>query len=49
MKFNEVHFFLGTVITRFLDNPYQEIDFKSYLNSILPYKLGKILSDLHMS
>ena len=49
MKFNEVHFFLGTVITHFLDKPYQEIDFKSYLNSILPYKLGKILSDLHMS
>ena len=49
MKLNEVHFSLGTVITPFLDKPYQEINFKSHLNSVLLCKLGKILSDLYMS
>ena len=38
MKLNEVHFSLGPVITHFLDKPYQEIKFKSLLNSVLPYK-----------
>ena len=28
MKLNEVHFSSGTVITPFLDKPYQEINFK---------------------
>ena len=27
MKLNEVHFTSGTVITHFLDQPYQEINF----------------------
>ena len=49
MKLNEVHFSSGTVITPFLDKPYQEINFKSHLNSVLPCKEGKLLSDLPMS
>ena len=49
MKSNEVHFSLGTVITHFLDKPYQGINFKIHLNSVLPCKEGKILSGLHMS
>ena len=43
MKLNEVRFSLGTVITDFLDKPYQEINFKSHLNSVLPCKKGKTL------
>ena len=35
MKLNEVYFSLGTAIIHFLDKPYQEIDFKSHLNSAL--------------
>ena len=35
MKLNEVHFSSGTVITHFLDKPYQEIDLKNHLNSVL--------------
>ena len=35
MKLNEVHLSLGTVITHSLDKPYQEIHFKSHLNSVL--------------
>ena len=35
MKLNEVHFSLETVITHFLDKPYEEINFQSYLNSAL--------------
>ena len=38
MKLNEVHFSMGTVITHFLDKLYQEINFKSHLNSVLPCK-----------
>ena len=49
MKLNEVHFSPETVITDFLGKPYQKINFKSHLNSELPCKEGKILSDLHMS
>ena len=48
MKLNEVYFSSRTVITRFLDKPYQEINFKSHLSSVLPCKWLKILSDLHM-
>ena len=48
MKLNEVYFSSRTVITHFLDKPYQEISFKSHLNRVLPCKQGKILSDLHM-
>ena len=33
MKSNEGHFSSGTAITHFLDKPYEEIDFKSHLNS----------------
>ena len=35
MKLNELHFFSGTVITHFLNKPYQEINFKSHLSSVL--------------
>ena len=49
MKINEVHFSPGLVITHFFDKPYQQINFKSQLNSVLPCKWVKILSDLHMS
>ena len=49
MKLNEVYFSSGTGITNFLDKPYQKKKFKSHLNSVLPCKLGKMLSDLHMS
>ena len=49
MKLNEIHVSSGTVITHFLDKPYQEINFKTYLNSVLPCKWGIILSDLHIS
>ena len=48
MKLNEEHFSLGTVITHFLDKLYQEINFKSHVNRVLPCNLGKILPDLHM-
>ena len=48
MKLNEVYFSSRTVITHFLDKPYQETNFKSHLNSVLPCKWLKILSDLHM-
>ena len=34
MKLNEVPFSSGTVIIHFLDKPYQEINFKSPLNSV---------------
>ena len=47
MKLNEGHLYLGTVIIHFWDKPYQEINFKSDLNSVL--LSIKILSDLHMS
>ena len=49
MKLNEVHFSSITVVTQFLDKRYQEINFKSHLDSVLLCKQGKILSDLHMS
>ena len=56
MKLYELHFSLGTFpeekqypITHFLDKPYQEINFKNFLNRVLHCKSGKILSDLHMS
>ena len=48
MKLNEVNFSSGTVITHFLDKSYQEINFKSHLKSVLPWKKGKILSGLPM-
>ena len=35
MKLNKGHFSSETVITHFLDKPYQEINFKSHLNSVL--------------
>ena len=35
MKLNEVHFSLERVTIHFLDKPYQEINFKSHLNSAL--------------
>ena len=38
IKLNEVPFSLETVITHFLDKPYQEINSKSHLNSILSCK-----------
>ena len=38
MKLNEVYFFSGAVITHFLDKFYQEINFKSHLNTLLPCK-----------
>ena len=31
LKLNEAHFYSGTVIIRFLDEPYQETNFKSVL------------------
>ena len=49
MKLNELHFFSGTVITHFLNKPYQEINFKSHLSSVLTWKEWEILSDLHMN
>ena len=52
MKLNEWHFYSGTVIIHFLDKPYQEINFKTHLNSVLLVcycKYGKMLSDLHIS
>ena len=49
MKLNEVNFSSVSVITHFLDTPYQEINFKSQLNSLLLYKSVKRPSDLHMS
>ena len=33
MKLNEEHFSSGTVVIHFLDKPYQEINFKSHLNT----------------
>ena len=39
LKLNTVHFFSGTVITHFLDKLYQEINFKSHLNSHLSQTL----------
>ena len=33
MKLNEGHFSSETVITDFLDNPYQKLNFKSHLYS----------------
>ena len=38
IKLNEVDCSLGTVITLFLDKPYQEMYFKSHSNSVLPSK-----------
>ena len=35
MKLNEGDFSSGTVIIHFLDKPYQEINFKKDLNSVL--------------
>ena len=49
MKLNEGHFSSGTVIIHFWDKHYQEINFKSHLNSVLLGKWGKIMPDLHMS
>ena len=46
MNLKKGHFSLGTAIINFLDKPYQEINFKSHLNSLLLCKQGKILSDL---
>ena len=33
----------------FLSKPYQEINFKSHLNSVPQAKIGKVLSELHIS
>ena len=41
MKLNEAHFPQGTANTHFLDKPYQEINFKSHLNSVLPLQKRK--------
>ena len=49
MKLNEGHFPLGTVTINFWDKPYQEVNFKSHLNSVVLSKQGKIQSDLHIS
>ena len=49
MKLNEVNFSSVSVITHFLDTPYQEINFKSHLNTLLLCKSVKIMSDLHIS
>ena len=38
MKLNEGQFPSGTVIIHVLDKPYQEINFKSYLNRVLVCK-----------
>ena len=35
IKLNKVHFSVGTVIVHFLDKPYQEINFKCHLSSVL--------------
>ena len=35
MKLNEGHFWSETVINHFLDKHYQEINFKSHLNSVI--------------
>ena len=47
MKLNEAHLSFGTVIIHFSHKPYQEINFKSHLNSLL--LCMKMLSDLYMS
>ena len=47
MKLSEGLLSFGTVIIYFSDKPYQEINFKSDLNSLL--LCIKMLSDLHMS
>ena len=42
-------FFLWELLSFiFLDKPYQEINFKSHLNSVVFCKQGKILSYFHM-
>ena len=38
MKLNEECFSSGTVIIHFSDKPYQEVNFKTHVNSILPCK-----------
>ena len=38
----------GTVIIHFLDNPYQQINFKSHLSNVLVCKQGKIMSYFYM-
>ena len=38
MKSNEGHFHLRTVLIHFLDKLYQEINFKSNLNSVFLWK-----------
>ena len=43
MKLNEVHFSSVTVMTFFWAKLYQEINFSSNLNNLLPCKWGKIL------
>ena len=49
MKINDQRFFFGTVIIHFWDKPCQEINFKSHSSTVLLYKVGKMLSDLHIS
>ena len=49
MKLNEGYFSVKTAITYFCDKFFQEVNFKSHLNSALRCKYGKILWDLHMS
>ena len=46
-KLNEGHLSFRTAIIHFWDKPYQEINFKSHLNSVLI--CIKILSDFHIS
>ena len=49
MKLNQVYFSSGTIITHLSDKPYQEINFKCHLDSVVSGKQRKILSDFHMS
>ena len=43
MKLNEGYFSVKTAITYFCDKFFQEVNFKSHLNSALRCKYGKIL------
>ena len=47
-KINWWTFSPGTVVIHLLDKTYQEINFKSYSNTMILCKLRNILSDMHM-
>ena len=49
IKLTDKHFPLEQRVIHLLDKTYQEINFKSYSNTIILCKLGKNLSELRMS